>query len=48
MKLKVQGIPTDEVDRIRRGEHDANGQPALLRMAEGLALLIRPLVRSSM
>ncbi len=37
MKLSVKGIPTDAVGRIRRGEADANGQPALLRIAEGLA-----------
>ena len=37
MQLRVRGIPTDEVDRIRRGGIDANGQPALLRPAEGLA-----------
>ncbi len=36
MKLKVRGIPTAEVERIRRGEPDANGQPALSRVAEGL------------
>ena len=37
MKLAVRGIRTDEVDRIRRGEADANGQPALTRIAEGPA-----------
>jgi hypothetical protein len=37
MTLRIQGIPTDEVDRIRRGGPDANGQPALVRPAEGLA-----------
>jgi hypothetical protein len=37
MKLNVRGIPTNEVSRIRRGEPDANGQPALLRIAEGWA-----------
>lgn len=37
MKLRIQGIPTQEVDRIRRGGHDANGQPALRRTAETLA-----------
>jgi len=37
MKLRVRGIPTDEVNQIRRGGPDANGQPALLRVAEGLA-----------
>lgn len=35
--LQVQGIPTDHVDRLRRGGPDANGQPALVRVAEGLA-----------
>jgi hypothetical protein len=37
MKLRVQGIPTDAVERIRHGGLDAHGQPALLRAAEGLA-----------
>lgn len=37
MQLVVRGIPTPEVDRIRRGGPDANGQPALTRIAEGLA-----------
>ena len=37
MQLSVRGIPTDEVHGIRRGGPDANGQPALLRIAEGLA-----------
>jgi hypothetical protein len=37
MKLAVRGIPSQEVERIRRGGADANGQPALVRMAEGLA-----------
>jgi uncharacterized protein DUF1203 len=37
MKLSVQGIPTDEVNRLRRGGLDANGQPALSRIAEGWA-----------
>jgi hypothetical protein len=37
MRLHIQGIPTDDVERIRRGEPDANGQPALTRIAEGLA-----------
>ena len=35
-RLKIQGIPTDEVTRMRRGAPDANGQPALNRVAEGL------------
>lgn len=37
MKLVVRGIRSDEVDRIRRGGIDANGQPALTRVAEGVA-----------
>ena len=37
MKLSVRGISSDYVDRIRCGAPDANGQPALLRVAEGLA-----------
>ena len=37
MKLHVRGIPTEEFDRFRRGGSDANGQPALLRVAEGVA-----------
>jgi hypothetical protein len=37
MTLRVRGIPTDEVDRLRHGGPDANGQPAIRRVAEGLA-----------
>jgi Protein of unknown function (DUF1203) len=37
MRLSVRGIPSGEVDRIRRGGGDANGQPALIRIAEGAA-----------
>ena len=37
MRLLVRGIPSEEVDRIRRGGGDANGQPALTRIAEGAA-----------
>jgi hypothetical protein len=37
MTLRIAGIPTDEVQRIQRGGLDANGQPALRRVAEGLA-----------
>jgi len=37
LKLGVRGIPSDEVGRIRRGGTDANGQPALTRIAEGVA-----------
>lgn len=36
MNLRIRGIPTDECERIRRGGMDANGQPALVRVAEGL------------
>ena len=37
MKLNIQGIPTEEHERLRRGGHDAYGQPALVRIAEGPA-----------
>lgn len=37
MQITIQGIPSEEVDRIRRGGGDANGQPALTRIAEGTA-----------
>ncbi len=37
MTVRINGIATDVVDRIRRGGPDANGQPALVRVAEGLA-----------
>jgi hypothetical protein len=37
MKLAVRGIRTEDVERIRRGGPDANGQPALARVAEGVA-----------
>ncbi|HEY8152880.1 MAG TPA: DUF1203 domain-containing protein [Myxococcota bacterium] len=37
MRLAVRGIRSEEVDRIRRGGIDANGQPALTRIAEGVA-----------
>ena len=37
MTLAVRGIPTDEVRRLRQGGSDANGQPPLTRIAEGLA-----------
>jgi hypothetical protein len=37
MTLKVRGIPTEEVERLRGGGADANGQPALVRVAEGQA-----------
>jgi hypothetical protein len=35
MTLSIEGIPTAEVERLRRGGPDANGQPALRRVAEG-------------
>jgi hypothetical protein len=37
MQLSVRGISSEEVERIRRGGPDANGQPALVRIAEGPA-----------
>ena len=37
MHLEIRGIATDHVERIRHGGLDANGQPALVRVAEGLA-----------
>ena len=37
MELRVQGIATAEVERIRCGGADANGQPALAHIAEGVA-----------
>ena len=37
MELSVRGLPSDEVERIRRGGADANGQPALTRVAAGVA-----------
>ncbi|MEO8603286.1 MAG: DUF1203 domain-containing protein [bacterium] len=37
MELSVRGISTDHVESIRRGGLDANGQPAIVRTAEGLA-----------
>ena len=37
MTLQVRGISTAEVEHIRRGGPDAYGQPALNRVAEGLA-----------
>lgn len=35
--LRIEGIPTRECERIWRGGLDANGQPALTRIAEGAA-----------
>jgi hypothetical protein len=37
MRLLVRGIPSEEAERIRTGGADANGQPALIRVAEGVA-----------
>jgi len=37
MRLVVRGLPSEEVDGIRGGSADANGQPALTRIAEGVA-----------
>lgn len=37
MMLVVRGLPSEEVDAIRGGAADANGQPALTRIAEGVA-----------
>jgi hypothetical protein len=37
MRLHVRGIPTEEVDYLRHGGTDANGQPPLVRVAEGVA-----------
>lgn len=36
MGLRIRGIPTDECARLWRGGVDANGHPALIRVAEGL------------
>lgn len=37
MELRIEGIPTAEVERLRAGGPDANGQAPLRRRAEGLA-----------
>ncbi len=37
MKFVVRGIPTTEADALRAGGPDANGQPALVRLAHGQA-----------
>jgi uncharacterized protein DUF1203 len=37
MKLRIRGIPTEGCERIWRGGVDANGQPALVRIADGRA-----------
>lgn len=36
MQIRVQGIPTEEFERLRSGGADAHGQPALVRTAEGV------------
>ncbi len=35
MKLAVRGIPTAEAEHLRTGGHDANGQPAVVTVAQG-------------
>jgi len=37
MPLRVLGMPTAEVEALREGGPDANGQPAQIHVAEGLA-----------
>lgn len=37
MQLSVRGIPSEAVERLRRGRPGANGQPALVRIADGPA-----------
>jgi hypothetical protein len=37
MAIRVTGIATAEVQRIRKGGAVANGEPALVRIAEGVA-----------
>jgi hypothetical protein len=37
MELRIRGLESARVDRIRAGGPDANGQPALARIAEGVA-----------
>lgn len=37
MRLSVQGMPSENYERLRSGGADAYGQPALLRTAEGPA-----------
>ena len=37
MKLVVQGIPTEPVRALQAGGPDANGQPPLRRVAQGVA-----------
>jgi len=47
MTLVVQVFAATKWNRIRRGFSDANGQPALTRLAEGLAKSVPPLSGSS-
>jgi hypothetical protein len=35
VRLVVRGIPTEHAEAIRNGGPDANGQPAILRIAQG-------------
>jgi hypothetical protein len=37
MTLRVQGIPSEQYERLRRGGPDAYGRPALVQTAEGAA-----------
>jgi len=37
MTLRIQGISTDDVRRLRDGGPDANGQAPLVRVSEGVA-----------
>ena len=37
MSIRIHGISTDEHERFRRGDLDANGQPPLITRAEGPA-----------
>jgi hypothetical protein len=37
MKLSIQGIPSEQMKLIQCGGMDANGQPAVTRVAEGVA-----------
>jgi hypothetical protein len=37
MRLSVRGIPSEYADFVRGGGADANGQPAVTRVAEGVA-----------
>ena len=37
MRLVVRGIPSEHADGIRKGGPDANGQPAMVRVAQGMS-----------